>query len=223
MNQEVLVNYFKNIGFIQYKFNDEQLKPIHQEVSNIQMNFDKYEPQTAQNKLAGNIFKEFYIKDCRDHLENLLLLLVSSYDEIFNYTPAINIMNNSYPLTLGPSWVNFQSKGEFNPNHYHSGVLSFVLYIQVPYLIQDEIKNKSGTHSTKNVPGHFEFTYANSLGNIQTETIPVDKTYENTILMFPSMMQHCVYPFLLLMTTELVFLVILKLKYNEYLLSSRRH
>ena len=195
MNQEIIFNNFKNIGFIQSTFTTEQLKPVREEITKIQNDFDNFKSQKANFTLAGNISKEFFLEDSADHLENLILPLVGVYDQLFDYTKSFNIMEKSYPLMLEVPWVNFQSKGEFNPNHDHSGILSFVLYIQVPYLIQDEMKTGSGAYSNRNVPGHFEFTYANALGNIQTQSIPVDKTYENTILVFPSKMQHCVYPF----------------------------
>ena len=77
----------------------------------------------------------------------------------------------------------------------HGGIFSFVLYVNVPYFIDDEKKNVSGINSNRNIPGHFEFTYTDILGTIQSIAIPVDKTYENTILIFPSKMTHCVYPF----------------------------
>jgi hypothetical protein len=138
MNEKVIINQFKNIGFAQYAFTEEELKPIRQEVSNIQNNFNNY--TTSNHKLVGNIAKEFYIKESLDNLEKLILPLISAYDQFFNYTQSIDFLKQDYPITLDTAWVNFQSKGEFNPNHVHNGIFSFVLYIQVPYLIQDEIK-----------------------------------------------------------------------------------
>jgi len=41
----------------------------------------------------------------------------------------------------------------------------------------------------------FNFYYTNSLGDIMNTPIPADKTYENTICIFPARMKHAVYPF----------------------------
>ena len=98
-------------------------------------------------------------------------------------------------MTLSGLWVNFQQKYEFNPSHNHDGVYSFVIWHKIPYLISDEIKNSPGKNANKVLAGHFEFNYTNSLGNIWQETLPVDKTWENTICIFPSEMIHSVYPF----------------------------
>ena len=35
-------------------------------------------------------------------------------------------------------WVNFQRKYEFNPLHKHSGLLSFVIWMKIPYNFEDE-------------------------------------------------------------------------------------
>jgi hypothetical protein len=194
MSQEFLFHHFKNIGFAQFKFTDEQLLPVRKEIDDIKKGFiTNHEP--ANKDLGGNIEKEYYLKDSHNHLEQLIIPLISTYESIFEYGTTINIMQHNYPVKLDKPWVNFQKKGEFNPNHSHSGVYSFVLYINIPYMIEDEMKNKSGLLSNRNIPAHFEFTFTNTLGEININPIPVDKTYENTILIFPAKMLHCVYPF----------------------------
>jgi hypothetical protein len=45
------------------------------------------------------------------------------------------------------------------------------------------------------VPGHFEFLYINTMGEIVPYRIPADKTYNNTLLVFPANLRHGVYPF----------------------------
>jgi hypothetical protein len=195
MPQEFACHNFKNIGFGEFKFSEEEMLPIVNEINDIKNNFKDTYLKPANNKLAGNIEKEFFLKNTHTYIEQLILPLLFSYDLTFDYVSSLSLLKNSYPLVLDKPWVNFQKKGEFNPNHNHGGVLSFVLYISVPYTIEEELKNKSGDKSNKNVPAHFEFTYNDSLGSIQTKTIPVDKTYENTVLIFPSRLMHCVYPF----------------------------
>lgn len=52
--------------------------------------------------------------------------------------------NNSVALKPYSLWVNFMQPGDFNPPHYHDGDYSFVLYIDIPKELTDEIKNYKG-------------------------------------------------------------------------------
>jgi hypothetical protein len=61
--------------------------------------------------------------------------------------------------------------------------------------MKDELEVAPGIESNNNCPAHFQFSYTTCLGQIQNHKIPVDKTYENTILLFPNNMNHTVYPF----------------------------
>ena len=50
-------------------------------------------------------------------------------------------------------------------------------------------------NSNNNVPCHFQFSYTGILGGISNHYVPVDESYENTMMLFPSKLMHCVYPF----------------------------
>ena len=99
------------------------------------------------------------------------------------------------PLGVSDVWVNFQSKHEFNPAHDHSGVLSFVLWINIPYTIKEENEKSPGKKSKRPLSGHFGFYYTNILGQICFYDIPADTTMENCMLIFPSKLTHTVHPF----------------------------
>jgi hypothetical protein len=73
--------------------------------------------------------------------------------------------------------------------------MSFVLYLKVPYLIEDEMLKGPGKESNYNSSGFFSFHYTNSLGELQNHRIDTDETYENCMIMFPSKMMHSVSPF----------------------------
>jgi len=188
---------FPNPGVIRTILTSEQLQPIHDEIEKIKRDFTQ---AVSQNKhLAGNIEHEYNLFDCRDHVENLtsnLAYKYNSYCDLANrYLSENSLQNKNYKFTLGGVWVNFQKKYEFNPMHNHSGVLSFVLWIDVPYDIQEEIARPSSVNSNSLCPGHFSFTYINSLGKITVQNIPADRTFNGTMVMFPSGLNHCVYPF----------------------------
>lgn len=103
----------------------------------------------------------------------------------------------SVPYSIKSVWTNYMKAGEFNPNHGHPGALAaFVIWMQIPYDINEELT--VGGYENKNHPAKnscFEFIYSRLDGTIMTNPIYVDKSYEGMIIMFPSTLMHCVYPF----------------------------
>jgi len=182
--------YFPNLGFIMDDVPQEILNNIKSEISLID-----YKTPRFNNRLAGNLKRSFKLTESISCLEPYTLNLLEQYDREFDYIRSINIIDANLPFKLNDLWVNIQSKHEFNPNHAHLGVLSFVIWIKIPFLIEDELVESPGIYSNKNVAGNFEFSGTNILGQIISYNIPVDKTYEGKIIMFPSKMSHCVYPF----------------------------
>lgn len=193
--RETRAEYFKNIGYLKHTFAEEELSFLRKEVNDIKMDFTAHIDDLANKKLAGNIEHEYDLHKSVSKLEDLLFPFFNIFNEEFKYMNDIKLMTDDVPIILSQSWVNFQKKTEFNPVHNHSGIVSFTLYLDVPYDIEDEKKLASSVNSNSNVPGHFSFFYTNSMGHIIPEVIPVDKKYRNVLLMFPSKMMHCVYPF----------------------------
>ena len=137
--------------------------------------------------LAGQIEKELAITlnaDMKEYLE----LMWGQYAQYFDYYDHTKV-------ELGRPWVNIQKKHEYNPIHRHSGLASWVVWTKVPYDIQDEFKQPNAIMSGKEINSTFQFIYDTIDGNPMTHNIPVDKSYEGTIIMFPSTLRHCVYPF----------------------------
>ena len=192
---ETTTQYFKNIGYLKHTFQEEELSFLREEVKDIKADFIGHETSAFNKKLAGNIEYEYFLPKSLSQLEQLLFPYVDKFNKGFNYMKSISHMTHDVPVVLNEAWVNFQKKTEFNPVHSHSGVVSFVIYLDVPYYIEDEKMVISSVNSKNNIPGHFSFFYTNTMGGISTEVIPVDKKYRNVLLMFPATMMHCVYPF----------------------------
>ena len=186
---------FPNTGFIEAKLTEEQLAPIKFEINNIQSNFKNPNNIEHNNSLAGNIEREFKLIDSKNHLQNILLPLVKQFGDDFNYFKEFSHLTLDKPIILDTAWVNFQQKTEFNPWHAHHGILSFVIWINVPYDYTDELKYAPGSRSNTPLAGTFEFSYVTSLGRIKTLGIPVDKSMEGNLVLFPAQLLHTVYPF----------------------------
>ena len=52
-------------------------------------------------------------------------------------------------------WVNYQYQTEFNPEHAHTGITSFVIWMKIPTHYQDQ--HNLPFHS--NAASDFQFTY----------------------------------------------------------------
>ena len=184
---------FKNVGYLLVDLTEDQLIPIKREINEIQNNFSKF--NVYSNTLAGNLKKQYQLIKSKEYINNLLMPFIETYENNFNYLKFIDITTKDLILALDNVWVNFQKKYEFNPLHNHCGVFSFVIWIDIPYDIKDEMSMDSSKNSNCNIPGHFQFVTINSLGNLIKESIPVDKTYNGKLCIFPAQMNHCVYPF----------------------------
>lgn len=184
---------FPNLGYLIEDIPLHILADLKKEIRKIQSNMSSV--VSAANNLSGNIEDEFELTNCIPILEPYVLNLVKSYDDYFQYISTINSLDSNVPLRLNNLWVNFQKKNEFNPNHNHAGVMSFVIWIKIPYDLNKEIAMSPGRHSNGNVASLFQFTYSDILGNHKTSNLQIDKTAEGKILLFPNKMIHCVYPF----------------------------
>lgn len=178
-------HYFPNKGFLEVKFEHSDLINIWNEVEEIKTDSSNIEPMNTS--LAGNIKREYKITKCHDELEQLIVPHVREYiREYFKETGEVKLNN---------AWVNLQKKYEFNPLHSHTGMYSFVLWLQIPYDMETELENGPGNSSLNNLAGTFQFMYFDSMGTPYPYTIYADRKYENTMIIFPAGLFHCVHPF----------------------------
>ena len=179
---DIMFGTLPNYGFINSIVPQDIFQSIKQET--------KIFPQEVANKdLGGNIEHEYKLNDCKDKLEPFLINLSKQYESTWESTTS------SDSWRLGDTWVNYQKKYEFNPPHHHDGSFSFVIFVQVPFLLDKELENNSVKQSNTPRPGYFSFSYTNIFGEISNCDIAVDKKDEGRILFFPSKMVHQVFPF----------------------------
>lgn len=115
------------------------------------------------------------------------------FDRLFNYTT--NVDSNDLQISLERMWVNIQRPGDFLPLHKHSGIYSFVIWVQVPFLMSEEKTDTQNKKLIKSRSANFEFVFTDILGKINNYIIPVDSKMEGRICIFPSELYHQVYPF----------------------------
>jgi hypothetical protein len=186
----------QNFGFLVEKTPKNVLNELKTQITQVQNNFNGTEK--ANNELVGQIQHEYRIKPL-NHLKQFVRQLADRFEYQSTYIEE-NYNKFEYPnitLNFDNLWVNFQKKYEYNPVHQHYGVFSFVIWYQIPYTLENELKyhysNQSVCHN-----GQFEFVYPAPFlisSQLNTYQLNIDKNKEGYIAIFPSTLSHVVYPF----------------------------
>jgi hypothetical protein len=174
-----------NLAVVDCQLTAAQLAPIRAEVADIR--------RSAGAELAC----EYKLPNSHAHLSQLLVPLVADYDTRYQVLARSNQITRDTNLILDDLWVNFQRPHEFNSPHRHKGVLSFVIWLDIPYLIEDEqaLARERNYARSSEVVATFQFLYTNILGEITQCTLPVDSRWNGRMAMWPSPLLHSVYPF----------------------------
>ena len=175
---------FGNLPIPVYKAIDEEIQEM------IDNNFEKCSP--FNNNLAGAIEKEFLLYKSHFIVEEFITEACKTLIHALGWNDAVG-----KELELTRLWVNFQKKNEYNPIHQHGGHISFVFWHKIPYNAEDERQVANRITSNLDTPGSFSFNYPNhnGKGGIGQNYLSIDKTYEGCYAIFPSDLQHTVYPF----------------------------
>ena len=185
------------IGYLQCDLPYHVAACIEKEVQEmLDTNFQS--ANSYKENLAGAIEQEYRIYESTHLLEKFIQEVVPIYwKSVGNHERA----NDHHIIRVNEGqkdiWVNFSKRGEYNPLHTHSGLLSFVLWYKMPFIIEDENNLPIVSGGTLNTGACFQFNFLemDSKGAIGQHTIEADRNYENKMLIFPSNLQHSVYPF----------------------------
>lgn len=186
-------HFFAPQGVIKLKFSREDLLPLINEIESILI--DESSAEKANPYLISHIKKSYILEKSKDTIGKLVIPAVDTFAQNFGFPKYISsILTSDVPYELADLWVNFQQKYEFTPLHDHLGIFSFVIWIKSPSYFEQE------KQVFQEIPGYcksgsLELIYRNMYGFDNTETFFMDKSFEGSGLLFPSTVQHCVYPF----------------------------
>ena len=136
------------------------------------------------SRLAGALDQQSSLSEWEYECPKLEEYLLDRVNGIWDwvYTTCPWEFNKTKDITkfikLHNLWVNYQKKNQYNPIHVHSGVVSFVIFVDIPY----------GPEERNNF-------YSDGAFQLEKEVLPVDSSWNGTLLMFPSTTNHAVYPF----------------------------
>lgn len=199
-SNKVYPNFNNQLLYVETKISSSDLKELKDKAKICLENQDKF--TNFNSNLAGNIEKEFRLDES---FEEILFpytsLLSDEFDNLHSknlHKKEIEILDREKQSTnrvFTNTWINFQKKHEFNPIHNHFGEYSFVLWIQIPYDVEEELKLDNCVNSNTELNSLFSFTHLNQYGGIVTTPLKIDKTWEGTMILFQSNLKHEVYPF----------------------------
>ena len=197
-NNKVYHNFHNQLLYVETKISSSDLQKLKNKAKDCLKNQNNF--KNSNNTLAGNIEKEFHLNESfAKILFPYSSLLADKFEKINHETKHDEKQSNTIKqvsnwVSTG-SWINFQKKYEFNPIHQHSGDYSFVLWIQIPYDLKEELEFKNSKNSNEPLNSLFSFTYLNQYGQIVESELPIDKTWEGTMILFSSKLRHQVFPF----------------------------
>lgn len=191
MEREIKVISPPNYGWIQTK--------LHQSEMNYLWKLIKDNNKSESSRMQSQTDGCYQLSDIDDYFyENVLKSLVSIYEDQFGNELAKIPVRSCGDYYMDGFWVNYQLQNDFFPLHTHNGVYSFVVWMKIPTSFEDQIKNKvkldkvlfNGLYTS-----NFSFNYTNILGKNTTYEIEMSPDIEGTLTLFPSNLQHSVYPF----------------------------
>jgi hypothetical protein len=183
-----------NCGFVIDDLNSFLIKRIQSVTAQFKDSFKNDQRIDAYNLDA--VLPEELKTDIEKEARRLIVAHETRY-RYFNkmYNSMTSIPPEQVELELERIWVNIQRKGEFLPIHNHSGIYSFVIWVDIPFNIEDESISSPNPTTEKNRAGLFQFVYTDTLGKVGLLTLPVDKKWQGRICVFPAELNHQVYPF----------------------------
>jgi len=175
------------------RFDREELKPLYDLSLKLEKDVTEYE--SMNRGLAGNISKQIVLNSYyKNFISTLLDPLLREHINEYTYIKQQSTLATDCPIELTQAWMVLQEKYEFNPIHSHTGVFSFVIWLKIPYNMQDELSLPFVAESNTPSAGSFCYLLSDMLGRNHAHNL-VEDNLEACAFLFPSSMLHCVYPF----------------------------
>ena len=183
-----------NISLLKCELGTAAQPYLWQQIEKAQIN-----KKNANQYLAGNISESLYLEDANDYffINHLKEPCERYIQEHYSSSSFRNPFSNvgCSDLVLQEFWVNFSKQTEFNPVHSLGGALSFVIWMQSPTKSQEQHNLPISKNTSSPVSSDFQFLYTDILGSIQPMSWPMDPEVSGTMVVFPAMLAHQVYPF----------------------------
>ena len=152
---------------------------------------NKKEKIDWSNQLAGRVKEEFHItKDLVKEISGVFNTITSMY--LFPKEEDYQKNKNSFKVGINSGWYVRSYEGDFNPLHHHTGCqISCLGFLKLPEDINEYWQEEDKDHNAYG--GYTDFRYG-TVGLNCSNNFKV-KPKVGDIYMFPSWLDHMVYPF----------------------------
>ena len=145
---------------------------------------EKYEPDDAKQQWM-------LIDDENRFQKEVLNPIIQEYVTDYGFPEKLKT-THIHDLTFQKFWANYTGKGEYQALHNHDAIWSFVIWLKLPAVANDEQSVKEAMHPDA---GDFILTYSDIIGRTRKVNWKLEKQYnEGHMLLFPSDLYHAVYP-----------------------------
>ena len=145
---------------------------------------EKYEPDDAKQLWM-------LIDDDNRFQKEVLNPIIQEYVTDYGFPEKLKT-THIHDLTFQKFWANYTGKGEYQALHNHDAIWSFVIWLKLPAVANDEQSVKEAMHPDA---GDFILTYSDIIGRTRKVNWKLEKQYnEGHMLLFPSDLYHAVYP-----------------------------
>ena len=167
----------QNYGILDVTLEKNVLDHLHHLV-------EKYEPDDAKQQWM-------LIDDDNRFQKEVLNPIIQGYVTDYGFPEKLKT-THIHDLTFQKFWANYTGKGEYQALHNHDAIWSFVIWLKLPAVANDEQSVKDAMHPDA---GDFILTYSDIIGRTRKVNWKLEKQYnEGHMLLFPSDLYHAVYP-----------------------------
>lgn len=122
--------------------------------------------------------------------KNVLMPMVEEYINQFG-VPFSHKTSNYHGFVLNRLWTRASTEGDYQSLHDHQGVFTFVVWMKIPFDGEEENIAQGGFRPDAS---DFGLVYMDTCGRLSKKHWTLTSEMEGTILLFPSDINHIVYP-----------------------------
>ena len=134
--------------------------------------------------------KQWSMTDDGTFQTNVLMPMVEEYFRQFD-VPFSHKTSNYHGLVLNRFWTRASTEGDYQSLHDHQGVFTFVVWMKIPFDGEEEGVVQGGFRP---YASDFGLVYMDTCGRLSKQNWTLNSEMEGTILLFPSDINHIVYP-----------------------------
>jgi hypothetical protein len=191
MNEPPEINFQtpKNYGVVDAKLTDDQLEKVWALLKKYSHDSAEWSGNTLLN--VDEEYKQWEISD-QDHWfeDTIIRPIVDAYVQKWGL-PVKTQHTHAHGLIFSRLWCRASTKYDYQSLHDHQSVLTFVLWMNIPFNSKIERSIQPGFRPEA---GDVVLEYHNTCGRLEKMSWHISKECSGQMILFPSNWQHIVYP-----------------------------